>query len=368
MGETKRKKKGSPRQARQGKWREATAGAFAGAVSRVVISPLDVIKIRFQIQREATSSSARAAASGKYRGVAQALSCIVREEGVVGLWRGTVPGLLLTVPYTAVQFFALETFKSAVQARRKTQDRTSESMRERNRDLFDRERMLSFVGGACAGVAATTASYPFDLLRTTMAAQGVPRQYPTMIHAARGIVAQRDLFRGMYAGLGATIVEIIPYAALQFGLYDVFTTLYQRKFERSAHSSSSPRPLSPSKDASPPSSALDWTYLVSKPFVCGLASGFIAKFATHPLDVVKKRYQVAGLRRSKTYGRGFGVSEVAVLGITRLLMATVREEGIKGIYKGVTPSLIKSAPSAAITFCVYSLILDQIKKMEAENS
>ena len=29
--------------------------------------------------------------------------------------------------------------------------------------------------------------------------------------------------QGLYAGLTATLVEIIPYAALQFGLYDVFT-------------------------------------------------------------------------------------------------------------------------------------------------
>ena len=37
---------------------------------------------------------------------------------------------------------------------------------------------LSFVGGAFAGAAATVASYPFDLLRTTLAAQGEPRVRP----------------------------------------------------------------------------------------------------------------------------------------------------------------------------------------------
>lgn len=35
------------------------------------------------------------------------------QEGVQGLWRGTVPGLLLTVPYTAVQFVALHQVKDA---------------------------------------------------------------------------------------------------------------------------------------------------------------------------------------------------------------------------------------------------------------
>lgn len=34
--------------------------------------------------------------------------------------------------------------------------------------------MLSFVSGAVAGASGTVASYPFDLLRTTLAAQGKP--------------------------------------------------------------------------------------------------------------------------------------------------------------------------------------------------
>ena len=49
----------------------------------------------------------------KYTSIGQALSTIFKEEGIQGLWRGTVPGLLLTVPYTAVQFVALQQCKEA---------------------------------------------------------------------------------------------------------------------------------------------------------------------------------------------------------------------------------------------------------------
>ena len=35
--------------------------------------------------------------------------------------------------------------------------------------------LVSFASGAMAGAAATAASYPFDLLRTTLAAQGEPK-------------------------------------------------------------------------------------------------------------------------------------------------------------------------------------------------
>lgn len=47
-----------------------------------------------------------------------------------------------------------------------------------------------------------------------------------MWSAARGIVHERGL-RGLYSGLGVTIMEIVPYAALQFGLYDVLQTAWQ---------------------------------------------------------------------------------------------------------------------------------------------
>lgn len=77
-----------------------------------------------------------------------------------GLWRGTLPGQLLAIPYTTVQFITLQQCKLFAQ----------------HTGLTDRHGMaVSFTSGAVAGVAATVASYPFDVLRTTLAAQGEPK-------------------------------------------------------------------------------------------------------------------------------------------------------------------------------------------------
>lgn len=72
-----------------------------------------------------------------------------------------MPGLLLTVPYTAVQFFTLQTVRNFT---------TSAHLES---TAFG--HLSSFGSGAVAGAAATAASYPFDLLRTTLAAQGEPK-------------------------------------------------------------------------------------------------------------------------------------------------------------------------------------------------
>jgi len=47
--------------------------------------------------------------------------------------------------------------------------------------------------------------------------------YKNMMDAGRDILKQKG-FRGLYCGLKPTLLEIIPYAALQFGLYDTFNT------------------------------------------------------------------------------------------------------------------------------------------------
>lgn len=64
----------------------ATAGAIAGAIARLVVNPLDVLKIRFQVQLEpisaAQSSSTAASVLSKYTGLRQAFVTIVKEEGI----------------------------------------------------------------------------------------------------------------------------------------------------------------------------------------------------------------------------------------------------------------------------------------------
>eukprot|EP00951_Prasinocladus_malaysianus_P025571 scaffold224513_cov37-Prasinocladus_malaysianus.AAC.1 len=107
--------------------------------------------------------------------MAQALVSIFREEGIVGLWRGTVPGQLLTIPYCSVQFVTAHHTKAW--ARRSGLLGTPCAMNYIARVLLYTPLgpTVSFASGAAAGVAATIASYPFDLLRTTMAAQGEPK-------------------------------------------------------------------------------------------------------------------------------------------------------------------------------------------------
>ncbi|GFR40456.1 hypothetical protein Agub_g1014 [Astrephomene gubernaculifera] len=402
---------------------DATAGAIAGCIARVITGPLDVIKIRFQVQLEPiVGLSESASLHSKYTGFQQALTTIMREEGLPGLWRGTVPGLLLTVPYTAVQFVALQQVRQAA---------TTYGLTANPGAL----PLISLASGALAGAAATVASYPFDLLRTTLAAQGEPKVYGNMWDAARGIVSQRGA-AGLYCGLGVTLLEIMPYAALQFGLYDALNALVdvgrvrlqreaalreaaaaaavsrssgspadeealegedeetgnkQQQRRRRGGSSKAPRtprqqphphhhhiPVEVGADEEMDAVAAAAANLSSEEseeaagvsngkglgvqhsrlqaFTCGLLAGLLAKLATHPLDVAKKRYQVAGLQRSLRYGARVD-ARFAMRSLGQSLAHIYRTEGVMGLWKGSVPSIIKAAPSAAITFAAYDAVL-----------
>ncbi|KMZ60608.1 Mitochondrial carrier protein-like [Zostera marina] len=300
---------------------DASAGAISGGISRTVTSPLDVIKIRFQVQLERTSHWVSVQKNlyqpSKYTGIYQASKEILREEGFSGFWRGNVPALLMVMPYTAIQFTVLHRLKTLAAG-------SSKSDNFRHLSPY-----LSYLSGALAGCAATVGSYPFDLLRTILASQGEPKIYPTMRNAYADIVNVRGI-RGLYYGLSPTIVEIIPYAGLQFGTYDTFkrwTMAWNRnRFEDESISS-------------------------FQLFLCGLAAGTCAKAVCHPLDVVKKRFQVEGLERHIKYGES--VKEGAYKNMFDAICKILRKEGWPGLYKGIFPSVLKAAPAGAVTFVAY---------------
>lgn len=317
---------------------DSTAGAIAGGISRTVTSPLDVIKIRFQVQLEPTTSwpllRSNLSGTSKYTGMFQATKDILREEGLPGFWRGNVPALLMVMPYTAIQFTVLHKLKTFASGSSKSEDHIQLSP------------YLSYVSGALAGCAATVGSYPFDLLRTILASQGEPKVYPTMRSAFVDIVRARG-FRGLYAGLSPTLVEIIPYAGLQFGTYDTFKrwTLAWNRIRAS-------------------NSGLNYTedgITSFQLFLCGLAAGTCAKLVCHPLDVVKKRFQVEGLPRHPRYGAR--VEHRAYKNMFHALRQILQMEGWAGLYKGIVPSTVKAAPAGAVTFVAYEYTSDWLESI-----
>ncbi|KAG9762718.1 hypothetical protein KCU75_g10089, partial [Aureobasidium melanogenum] len=239
------------------------AGAIAGLVSRFCIAPLDVVKIRLQLQSHSLSdplSYAHHAHKGPvYKGTLFTLKTILREEGLTGLWKGNVPAEGMYLAYGAIQFLA---YRSATQA---------------IDELTPNHKLpgtaVSFIAGAVAGTAATTATYPLDLLRTRFAAQGNDRVYNSLLSSIRDI-SMNEGPKGFFRGLGAGIGQIVPYMGLFFAFYEALKPAFAGV--------SMPLESLGSGDA-----------------IAGVLASMLSKTAVFPLDTVRKRLQVQGPTRAK---------------------------------------------------------------------
>ena len=84
-------------------------GGMAGAVSRTVVSPLERLKILFQVQSVGRTEYQMS--------VSQALKKMWVDEGWRGFMRGNGTNCIRIVPYSAVQFGSYNVYKKVCRIR-----------------------------------------------------------------------------------------------------------------------------------------------------------------------------------------------------------------------------------------------------------
>lgn len=238
-----------------------------------------------------------------------------------------MPAEGLYLSYGASQFLAYRVTNKAIESLAEGQDRKVPGA------------VKSFVSGAVAGTAATTVTYPFDLLRTRFAAQGTERVYDGILASLREIT-RTEGYKGFFRGLSAAISQIVPSMGLFFAFYE---------------------------GLKPPLNSISLPF-GSGDALAGITASVLSKSAVYPLDTVRKRLQVQGPSRTKYVG-GARIP-VYERGVLHTLAEIVRKEGMTGIYRGLTVSLIKAAPASAVTMWTYEraihFLMDAEKKVLKE--
>ncbi|ESO11324.1 hypothetical protein HELRODRAFT_186259 [Helobdella robusta] len=292
------------------------AGACSGVVTRALTQPLDVVKIRLQIQ----DNPMHQMDSAKYRGMFRTGSVVCKSEGVRALWKGHVPAQVLSISYGVLQFSIFEL------------------LTKYTNPLISSIGFLkpfnNFVCGGVAGSIATFISYPFDVVRTRYIIQDHPKTYTSMHQAFKVIVAMES-WKGLYKGFVPTIIQIAPNTGLQFAFYKLSISVWDFLCRRNKYMQ-----------------ATDDIHDVGllESLICGSVAGLTAKTIVYPLDLAKKRLQIVGFH---DYGRVIVGRAVAYSGMVDCIATVARQEGVGALYKGLVPSMMKALLTSALIFASY---------------
>lgn len=186
----------------------SVAGASAGICSTLCTYPLELLKTRLTIQR------------GVYDNLLDAFVKICREEGPKELYRGLAPSLIGVVPYAAMNYFSYETLRRLYRKLTKQQQIGN---------------LATLLIGSAAGAIASSSTFPLEVARKQMqvGALGGRQVYHNLFHALSCIVEQQGP-AGLYRGLGASCLKLVPAAGISFMCYEACKRVFLEEEQKNA--------------------------------------------------------------------------------------------------------------------------------------
>jgi len=290
---------------------QSCASAGGAIIVALFVSPFDVIKTRLQMKIESNLAGG-SPIPYKYSNNPTArkiLANILKNEGAKSLWRGLTPSIILALPNNIIYFTTYDYLKQNISTRK---------------EEFDIEpEYIPLLVGPIARFSAVCLTAPMELIRTHMNAFG--RQTAVAVGTwdiVTHIKTKGGGFSGLWRGLGPSLLRDIPFSAIYwYGLEQVKKKLNTTdKFK---------------------SDSIKNTLLVN--FISGTVSGIVAASVTTPIDVIKTQMQIV----------------LAFSGPTpecradSIFFRILKEDGIRGLFRGIVPRVIKVAPSCAIMISSY---------------
>lgn len=271
------------------------AGLLGGAAGVLVGHPFDTVKVRLQTQPSGSGA--------KYKGTLHCFRCILKEESVVGLYKG------ISSPLAGLAFINAIVFG--------VYGNTLKALGE-NGDAI----RSHFIAGSMAGAAQCAICSPMELakLRLQLQGQGVrphhiffwadaPNQYHGPLDCLKQTYRSHGL-RGVFRGLPVTIFRDLPCFGVYFASYEWMTR---------SMSKGGPETLTS-----------------GKLLLAGGAAGMISWLSLYPIDVVKSRYQAD--------------DKFVYKSTWDCVIKSYRLDGWRVFTQGMVSTLLRAFPTNAVTF------------------
>jgi len=275
------------------------AGAGAALIATSILHPLDVIKLRFQVQNPSFQDKYF------YSGLTQAIKTISKKEGALGFYQGFVTNNFGAVFSSALYFYFYERAKTFFRGN----DQTSTPL----------PAFHNLLSAVYSGLITAIITNPIWVVKARMFTQLAHQQenYKGLIHGLM-VIAKTEGVRGLYRGLFISMIGV-SHGGVQMMVYEELKKILQEHVE------------------------LNSMHL----FVAGAGAKIVASFVTYPTQVVRSRLQI----RPEDSKLGHNLREI--------IKATWRYEGILGFYRGLFINFLRVVPASAITLTAY----ENIKKL-----
>jgi solute carrier family 25 protein 39/40 len=286
-----------------------------------------VLKIRLQNthQRERPRTS-----------VISLTTSLLRNEGIKGFWSGTSVALTLSLPSTVLFMTAYEQCK--VMLRESFLLSSSSASPDTNSDDLHDPWWIPALAGASARVFSVTAVSPLELART-IKSSGTGSTTSSTISIMRKVL-KNEGFRGLYKGWTSTLWRDCPYSAIYWVNVEFFRPIFYEML--SAVSSSDGNATTSQQTESLKQRPVTTSASI---FLAGSTGSFISAVCTHPFDVIKTQRQLTS-----------GQSLIPESGNLSTIAKIVRQEGLYGVFRGLSMRLLTVIPSGAILLTIYETI------------
>ncbi|XP_006891549.1 PREDICTED: solute carrier family 25 member 40 [Elephantulus edwardii] len=301
------------------------ASCTGAILTSLMVTPLDVVKIRLQAQSSPFTKGKCFVYSnglmdhicvceeggnkiwykkpGCFQGTLDAFVKIIRNEGIKSLWSGLPPTLVMAVPATVVYFTCYDQLTALLKSK-----------------LGENETRIPIVAGIVARFGAVTVISPLELIRTKM--QSRKFSYQELNRFVSKKVSEEGWI-SLWRGWAPTILRDVPFSAMYWYNYEMLKKWLCEK-----------------------SGVYEPTFMIS--FTSGALSGSFAAVMTLPFDVVKTQKQTQlWIYESHELPVPSKVSTWVII------KNIVAKNGLPGLFTGLIPRLIKIAPACAIMISTY---------------
>ncbi|GMG20738.1 unnamed protein product [Ambrosiozyma monospora] len=272
-------------------------GGVSAAVSKTAAAPIERVKLLIQNQDEMLKQGRLAR---RYDGIGECFKRTAAEEGIASFWRGNTANVIRYFPTQALNFAFKDKFKKMFGFKKE--------------DSYALWFAGNLASGGMAGATSLFFVYSLDYARTRLAndaksAKGNgERQFNGLIDVYKKTLAS-DGIAGLYRGFLPSVVGIIVYRGLYFGLYDS---------------------LKPVILVGP----LEGNFLAA--FLLGWCVTTGASTASYPLDTVRRRMMMTSGQAVKYNGAFDAFRKI------------VAAEGVKSLFKGCGANILRGVAGAGV--------------------